>query len=192
MDNAAQSVWEAPTFAGRHPIKAGSDDFPSRKWVQFFLHLILLDVYWWKQVCSTGLKISHIKCATWSVYPACLCSFEESNYVSSTVIQTASQQTRRVRDQLLIRHTRFDLAFTRQIAFLKSYSTSCGQETARDAVQIFGGRGITSTGMGKYIEHVRNPTTLLRFFFADRLMNSIIVPSLSMLSLVAQKMYWGI
>ncbi|KAG6831802.1 hypothetical protein H0H92_007479 [Tricholoma furcatifolium] len=40
-----------------------------------------------------------------------------------------------------------------QIAFLKSYSTACGQETARDAVQIFGGRGITSTGMGQYIEH---------------------------------------
>ncbi|GLB40176.1 putative acyl-CoA dehydrogenase, N-terminal domain [Lyophyllum shimeji] len=40
-----------------------------------------------------------------------------------------------------------------QIAFLKSYSTGCGQETARDAVQIFGGRGITATGMGQYIEH---------------------------------------
>ncbi|KAG6918633.1 hypothetical protein DXG01_012752 [Tephrocybe rancida] len=40
-----------------------------------------------------------------------------------------------------------------QIAFLKSYSTACGQETARDAVQIFGGRGITATGMGQYIEH---------------------------------------
>ncbi|KAL0064807.1 hypothetical protein AAF712_008204 [Marasmius tenuissimus] len=40
-----------------------------------------------------------------------------------------------------------------QIAFLKSYSTSCAQETARDAVQIFGGRGITKTGMGRFIEH---------------------------------------
>ncbi|KAG6876220.1 hypothetical protein C0993_004877 [Termitomyces sp. T159_Od127] len=40
-----------------------------------------------------------------------------------------------------------------QIAFLKSYSTSCAQETARDAVQVFGGRGITATGMGQYIEH---------------------------------------
>jgi alkylation response protein AidB-like acyl-CoA dehydrogenase len=40
-----------------------------------------------------------------------------------------------------------------QIAFLKSYSTQCGQETARDAVQIFGGRGVTKTGMGKHIEH---------------------------------------
>ncbi|KIY72393.1 acyl-CoA dehydrogenase NM domain-like protein [Cylindrobasidium torrendii FP15055 ss-10] len=40
-----------------------------------------------------------------------------------------------------------------QIALLKSYSTSSGQETARDAVQLFGGRGITQSGMGKLIEH---------------------------------------
>jgi len=40
-----------------------------------------------------------------------------------------------------------------QIAFLKAYSTSSAQETARDAVQIFGGRGITKTGMGRFIEH---------------------------------------
>ncbi|KIM39787.1 hypothetical protein M413DRAFT_183488 [Hebeloma cylindrosporum] len=40
-----------------------------------------------------------------------------------------------------------------QIALLKSYSTGCGQDTARDAVQVFGGRGITQTGMGKFIEH---------------------------------------
>jgi alkylation response protein AidB-like acyl-CoA dehydrogenase len=45
--------------------------------------------------------------------------------------------------------------FTRsQIAFLKSYSTQCAQDTARDAVQIFGGRGVTKTGMGRFIEHV--------------------------------------
>lgn len=40
-----------------------------------------------------------------------------------------------------------------QIAFLKSYATACGQDTARDAVQVFGGRGITQTGMGWVIEH---------------------------------------
>ncbi|KAF8623663.1 hypothetical protein AX17_007361 [Amanita inopinata Kibby_2008] len=40
-----------------------------------------------------------------------------------------------------------------QIAFLKSYTTACGQDTARDAVQIFGGRGITQSGMGRFIEH---------------------------------------
>lgn len=40
-----------------------------------------------------------------------------------------------------------------QIAFLKMYATRSAQETAKDAVQIFGGRGITKTGMGKHIEH---------------------------------------
>ncbi|KAJ7170602.1 peroxisomal acyl-CoA-dehydrogenase [Mycena crocata] len=40
-----------------------------------------------------------------------------------------------------------------QIAFLKAYCTSSAQETATDAVQIFGGRGITRTGMGRFIEH---------------------------------------
>jgi len=39
------------------------------------------------------------------------------------------------------------------IAFLKMYSTRSAQETATDAVQIFGGRGITQTGMGRHIEH---------------------------------------
>lgn len=46
-----------------------------------------------------------------------------------------------------------------QIALLKSYSTACGQDTARDAVQIFGGRGITQTGMGRYIEHYHRTIT---------------------------------
>jgi len=46
-----------------------------------------------------------------------------------------------------------------QIAFLKSYSTSSAQETARDAVQIFGGRGITMSGMGKFIEHYHRTIT---------------------------------
>jgi hypothetical protein len=48
----------------------------------------------------------------------------------------------------------FANALDRQIAFLKSYSTSCAQDTARDAVQIFGGRGVTKSGMGRHIEHV--------------------------------------
>jgi len=39
------------------------------------------------------------------------------------------------------------------IALLKMYSTRSAQETARDAVQIFGGRGVTKTGMGRLIEH---------------------------------------
>ncbi|KAJ8502008.1 hypothetical protein ONZ45_g11935 [Pleurotus djamor] len=33
------------------------------------------------------------------------------------------------------------------------YSTQSSQETASDAVQVFGGRGITRTGMGRFIEH---------------------------------------
>lgn len=41
------------------------------------------------------------------------------------------------------------------------YITRSAQDIARDAVQIFGGRGITKTGMGKHIEHVR--TSLLEF-----------------------------
>ncbi|EPQ54036.1 acyl-CoA dehydrogenase NM domain-like protein [Gloeophyllum trabeum ATCC 11539] len=40
-----------------------------------------------------------------------------------------------------------------QIGLLKMYSTRSAQETARDAVQIFGGRGITKSGMGRFIEH---------------------------------------
>lgn len=45
--------------------------------------------------------------------------------------------------------------FRSPIALLKMYATRSAQETARDAVQIFGGRGVTKTGMGRVIEHVR-------------------------------------
>jgi hypothetical protein len=63
-----------------------------------------------------------------------------------------------------------------QIAFIKMYATRTAQETAKDAVQIFGGRGITRTGMGRFIEHAHRTITfdsLLggaegdTFFFAD-------------------------
>jgi len=54
-----------------------------------------------------------------------------------------------------MKQTIFVYLVPRQIAFLKSYSTSSAQDTARDAVQIFGGRGITTSGMGQFIEHVR-------------------------------------
>ncbi|KAJ7158824.1 acyl-CoA dehydrogenase/oxidase [Mycena filopes] len=40
-----------------------------------------------------------------------------------------------------------------QVAFLKMHATRASQATAADAVQIFGGRGLTQTGMGRYIEH---------------------------------------
>ncbi|KAL6298770.1 acyl-CoA dehydrogenase/oxidase [Sparassis latifolia] len=46
-----------------------------------------------------------------------------------------------------------------QIGLLKMYSTRCAQETARDAVQIFGGRGVTKTGMGSAIEHYHRTVT---------------------------------
>jgi len=45
------------------------------------------------------------------------------------------------------------------------YATQTAQETARDAVQIFGGRGITRTGMGRFIEHVSSRS---RYFNSSR------------------------
>jgi alkylation response protein AidB-like acyl-CoA dehydrogenase len=41
------------------------------------------------------------------------------------------------------------------VALLKMYATQTAQDTARDAAQIFGGRGITRTGMGRFVERVR-------------------------------------
>lgn len=38
------------------------------------------------------------------------------------------------------------------IGLLKSYTTRCAHEVADDAVNIFGGRGITQGGMGKVVE----------------------------------------
>jgi len=39
------------------------------------------------------------------------------------------------------------------IGLLKQYVTRTARETAEDATQIFGGRSLTVTGMGKYIEN---------------------------------------
>ncbi|KAI9511274.1 acyl-CoA dehydrogenase [Russula earlei] len=39
------------------------------------------------------------------------------------------------------------------IALLKQYVTSTGRATAEDAAQIFGGRSVTQSGMGKLVEH---------------------------------------
>ncbi|KAF7316895.1 Cytochrome b5 heme-binding domain-containing protein [Mycena chlorophos] len=39
------------------------------------------------------------------------------------------------------------------IALLKMHATRESQKTAADAIQIFGGRGITKTGMGRFVEH---------------------------------------
>ena len=38
------------------------------------------------------------------------------------------------------------------IALLKAYLTRCAHEVADDAVNIFGGRGLTQTGMGSVVE----------------------------------------
>lgn len=38
------------------------------------------------------------------------------------------------------------------IGLLKSYSTRCAHEIADEAVNIFGGRGLTQTGMGRVVE----------------------------------------
>ncbi|KAI0034579.1 acyl-CoA dehydrogenase NM domain-like protein [Vararia minispora EC-137] len=46
-----------------------------------------------------------------------------------------------------------------QIALLKRFCTQSAQESARDAVQIFGGRGITQTGMGRFVEHYHRTIT---------------------------------
>ncbi|KAI0699820.1 acyl-CoA dehydrogenase NM domain-like protein [Cytidiella melzeri] len=39
------------------------------------------------------------------------------------------------------------------IGLLKQFITRTGRETAEDATQIFGGRGVTQTGMGKLVEN---------------------------------------
>lgn len=71
-----------------------------------------------------------------------------------------------------------DLFLFRQIALLKKYCTETAQDTARDAIQVglapistlcnvlivfqvFGGRGLTKTGMGRFIEHVCLETDLI-------------------------------
>ena len=40
-------------------------------------------------------------------------------------------------------------------SLLCRYITRTGRETAEDATLLFGGRGITASGMGKLIENVR-------------------------------------
>ncbi|PFH50572.1 hypothetical protein AMATHDRAFT_3854 [Amanita thiersii Skay4041] len=39
------------------------------------------------------------------------------------------------------------------IGLLKQFVSRCGRESAEDATQIFGGRGLTTTGMGKLVEN---------------------------------------
>ncbi len=39
------------------------------------------------------------------------------------------------------------------IGLLKFYATRCAHDVADDAVNIFGGRALTTTGMGRVVEH---------------------------------------
>ncbi|KAK0453029.1 peroxisomal acyl-CoA-dehydrogenase [Armillaria borealis] len=39
------------------------------------------------------------------------------------------------------------------IGFLKQFVSKCGRETAEDATMVFGGRALTTTGMGKLVEN---------------------------------------
>lgn len=51
-----------------------------------------------------------------------------------------------------------------QIALLKMYITRTGSAIAEDATQIFGGRAVTQSGMGRVIENVRSlPFVSYRF-----------------------------
>ena len=65
------------------------------------------------------------------------------------------------------------------------FITRSAQDIARDAVQIFGGRGITKSGMGKHIEHVRTGPRFPALFSdaedAPRALCSTTEPSLSIL-----------
>jgi len=45
------------------------------------------------------------------------------------------------------------------IGLLKMFCTRSAQETAADAVQVFGGRGITKTGLGSGVEHYHRTIT---------------------------------
>lgn len=60
------------------------------------------------------------------------------------------------------------------IGLLKMHATQSAQQTANDAVQIFGGRGITKTGMGEHIEHVSSMEHVEGNQLIDCLSHSII------------------
>ena len=78
--------------------------------------------------------MSLTRCATWYAPPLSLS-------VCCTLIHNSVQSYKEQSKHL-----------AGQIGFLKMFCTQSGQDTARDAVQIFGGRGITKTGMGRIIE----------------------------------------
>ena len=69
------------------------------------------------------------------------------------------------------------------------YITRTGRETAEDATLIFGGRGITQTGMGKLVENVSLPCESVSCYNSEapfgsttehrRMMPSLEVPKMS-------------
>jgi alkylation response protein AidB-like acyl-CoA dehydrogenase len=64
-------------------------------------------------------------------------------------------QSRYLAGYVILRSRELDsYGFDRAIGLLKKFATESAQDTARDAVQVFGGRGITRGGMGRFIEHV--------------------------------------
>lgn len=52
------------------------------------------------------------------------------------------------------------------------FITRTGRETAEDAAQIFGGRSITASGMGKLIENV-SPHELFLAFYCCSFLRSV-------------------
>lgn len=68
------------------------------------------------------------------------------------------------------------------------YSTRCAQETATDAAQIFGGRGISAGGMGAKIEHVSGHLDHIRGISLNYVFVSITEQLLSMLFLEEARM----
>jgi alkylation response protein AidB-like acyl-CoA dehydrogenase len=82
-------------------------------------------------------------------------AYRSEGTLSFSELQGAGRQIGRVCWNAFAKLSTQDyMNYNRQIALLKMYTTKASQETARDAVQIFGGRGITASGMGQYIEHV--------------------------------------
>jgi len=73
------------------------------------------------------------------------------------------------------------------IGVMKQFISKAGRDTAEDATQVFGGRALTVTGMGKLVENVSvvaiTRKTTDRYF-------SIIELLALMLSLPELKMFW--
>lgn len=70
------------------------------------------------------------------------------------------------------------------------FITRIGRETAEDATQLFGGRGITVTGMGKLIENVRPRLTPLVFSYSPTGLYSSIGLHHMMRFLVGVRKFW--